>query len=146
MTGWMVYTYINLYMHVSSLLSDSRYTCYLLATSPPPKSFGKNNYATMLQWDAPISLPELPLPLWRSPPLSNAPIPWPTPLTIPNSIRIQSAVLPQYTFRTDRPTDTQTDRWTRRQVYTISAYARYIDRERRANNKWKSCFVVWSYI
>jgi len=38
---------------------------------------------------------------------------------------------------TDRPTDrhTQTDRWARRHVYTISAYARYIDRERCANNK-----------
>ena len=34
------------------------------------------------------------------------------------------------------PTDkqTHTDRWARQQVYTISAYARYIDRERRANN------------
>jgi len=29
----------------------------------------------------------------------------PTPLTTPNGIRIQSAVLPQYTFRTDRPAD-----------------------------------------
>jgi len=27
-----------------------------------------------------------------------------TPFTTPNGIRIQSAVLPQYTFRTDRPT------------------------------------------
>ena len=36
--------------------------------------------------------------------------------------------------QTNRPTPTQTDRWARRQVYTISAYARYIDRERRANN------------
>jgi len=27
-------------------------------------------------------------------------MPWPTPLTIPNSMQIQSAVLPQYTFRT----------------------------------------------
>ena len=43
--------------------------------------------------------------LRRSPPLS--PIPRPTQLTTPNGIRIQSAVLPQYT---SRPTDGQTDR------------------------------------
>jgi len=34
----------------------------------------------------------------------------------------------------DRLTDTQTERLDRRQVSKISAYARYIDRERRANN------------
>jgi len=33
------------------------------------------------------------------------PIPRPTPLTTPNGIRIQSAVLPQYTFRLHRETD-----------------------------------------
>jgi len=45
--------------------------------------------------------------LWWSPPPSNKPIPWPTPLTTPNGIWIQSAILPQYTFRTnrERPTD-----------------------------------------
>jgi len=32
-------------------------------------------------------------------------MPKPTPLTTPNDIGIQSAILPQYTFRTDRPTD-----------------------------------------
>jgi len=46
----------------------------------------------------------------------NTAIPRPTPLTIPNGIRIHSAVLPQYTFRTDTPTD----RWARRQVSKIS--------------------------
>jgi len=40
---------------------------------------------------------------------SNAPI---RPLTAPNGIRIQSAILPQYTIRTDWPTDRQTDRQT----------------------------------
>jgi len=38
---------------------------------------------------------------------------------------------PQYTFRTDR----QTHRHFRRQVSNNSAYARYSDREQRANNK-----------
>jgi len=41
--------------------------------------------------------------------LSNTPIPRPTPLTTPNGIRINSAVLPQYTFQTDRQTNRQTD-------------------------------------
>jgi len=41
--------------------------------------------------------PKLPLPLRRSPPKSNTPIASPTPLTTPNGIGIQSAVLPQYT-------------------------------------------------
>jgi len=49
---------------------------------------------------------------------SNTPILRPTPLTIPNGIRIQSAVLPQYPFRTHR----QTNRWDRQQVYAICAY------------------------
>jgi len=81
-----------------------------------------------LQWDALNSPPKLPLPLhWSppSPPPSNTLILWPTPLTIPNGILIQSAVLPQYTFRTysqtDSKTDKQTDRWSRRQARTMSA-------------------------
>jgi len=57
-----------------------------------------------LQWDAPNS-------------------PRPIPLTITNGIRIQSTVLPQYTFRRDAQTHTQTDRWARRQVRNRSAYA-----------------------
>jgi len=44
---------------------------------------------------------KLPLRLRPSPPLSNAPIPRLTPLTIPNGIWIQSAVLPPYTFQTN---------------------------------------------
>jgi len=41
--------------------------------------------------------PKLTLPLRRLPPNSNTPIPSPTPLTTPNGIRIQSAVLPLLT-------------------------------------------------
>jgi len=44
---------------------------------------------------------------------SNTPIPRPTVLTIPNGIRIQPAVLPQYTLLTDRQTK-QSDRPTER--------------------------------
>ena len=52
---------------------------------------------------------------------SNTPIPQPTPMTTQKRIRISSAILPQYTFRTDRHTDTQRDRWARRQVRNMSA-------------------------
>jgi len=45
---------------------------------------------------------KLPLPLRRSPPHLMHPYAWPTSLTIPNGIQIQSAVLPKYTFRTYR--------------------------------------------
>ena len=78
-----------------------------------------------LQWDAPNSPPKLPL-LRRSPPKSNTPIPSPTPLTTPNSIRIQSAILPQY-----RCADRQT--WDD-MVNHNSALLSYSDSERRANN------------
>jgi len=53
--------------------------------------------------DAPNSPPKLPLPILRYPPPSNIPIRQPTPLTTPNGIRIQSAVVSQFS-RTDRQT------------------------------------------
>ena len=49
-----------------------------------------------LQWDAAKSLPNCPS-LQRPLPKSNTPIPSPTPLTTPNGIRMQSAVLPLLT-------------------------------------------------
>jgi len=58
---------------------------------------------------------------------SNTPISPPTPLTIPNDIRIQLAVLPQYTFRIDRQTHGPTDRWDRWQTSTMNAYALLIE-------------------
>jgi len=59
-------------------------------------AFGKQN------------LQNLPFP-WDVDPY-NTRIPWTTPLTIPNGIQIQSAVFPQFTNRTDRPTDRQINR------------------------------------
>ena len=73
--------------------------------------------------------PKLPLLLRRSPLPSNTPIPRPTPLNTPNGIRIRSAVLPQYTLRTDRPTD----RWSRRMFHNMSRL-RSLDRSDAANN------------
>jgi len=54
--------------------------------------------AHWIQWDAPNSPPKLLLPLHWSPPPSNTPIPQLTPFTILNGIKIQSAILTQYTF------------------------------------------------
>jgi len=56
-------------------------------------------------------------------PQSNTPIPWPTPLTTPNGIQMQSAVL-QYTLWTDRLTGRLGDRTVR-----IPTYNLYIDWE-----------------
>ena len=90
-----------------------------------------HNYATkspLVTMGCPNSSPILPLALRWSPPPSSTPIPQPSPLTISNEIRIQSVVLPQYTFWTVTQTDTHTDRSDKWQVYTISAYDGYIDR------------------
>ena len=81
-----------------------------------------------LQWNAANSPPKLPLPLRRSPPKSNTPIPTPTPLITPNGIWIQSAVSPQY-IRADRQT------WDD-MVSNISALLCYCDSERRAKNRY----------
>ena len=79
-------------------------------TSPAQSNLGKAMPQTpyYLQWDTPNSPAKLPLPLQRSTSASNRPIPWLTPLTIPIGIWIQPVILPQYTFRTDWPTDRQT--------------------------------------
>jgi len=95
-----------------------------ITTSPLQSNLGtaRCSHTTMqqsphwLQWDIPNSPPKLPLPLQRSPPPCNKLIPQPTPLTIPNGIRIQSAILPQYTFQTDLQTDRLTDTDTDRQM------------------------------
>jgi len=49
-------------------------------------------------------------------PLSNTWMPGVTPFTTPNNIRIKSAILPQYTLQTDRPTN----RWSRRMFLHMS--------------------------
>ena len=56
----------------------------------------------------PNSTTNLPLPFRRSLTPSNIPLSQPTPFTTQNGIRIQSTVLPQYTFRTHRQTNRQT--------------------------------------
>jgi len=69
-----------------------------------------------IQWHVPRIPSKLPLHNRRSPLPSNTPLPRPISLTIPNGIWIQSAVIPQYTFRTDRLTDRETDGQTDRQM------------------------------
>ena len=82
------------------------------AGSPPLTA--QNNYARrfpkVTMWRSTFT-PKLPLSLRRYPPPSNTPIPWPTSLTIPNGIQVQSAVLPQYILQTDSHTYRPTDRW-----------------------------------
>ena len=100
------------------------------------------NYARksiLVRMGCPKFTPKTAPSLQRLLPPYNTSISQPTSLTIPNSIQIQSAILPQYTFRTNRhievrPTHTQTNRWARWQISKISTYTRYIDREWRANN------------
>jgi len=61
---------------------------------------------------------------------SNTPVRLPTPLTTSNGIRIQLAVLLEYTFRTHRPTDGKSDRSIPITLYTLCC----ADRERRVRN------------
>jgi len=90
----------------------------------------RHNYATKSPFvtiGCPKCTPKSAHSFQRWPPQSNAPIPRMIPLTIPNGIRIHLAVLPQYTFWTDR--HTQTDRWSRWMFYSNTAYTRYTDRD-----------------
>jgi len=57
----------------------------------------------------------------------NTPILRLTPLTIPNGRWIQSAILPQYTFWTDRLTNWSTDWWDKWQTWTMGVYALLIE-------------------
>jgi len=73
-----------------------------------------------LQWDAPYlhCTKADPSPSTIST-LSNTSIARPTnPTHHPSSMQIQSAVFPEFTHRTDRRTDIQTERWARRQACT----------------------------
>ena len=89
-----------------------------------------------LQWDAPNSPQNCAFPFDDHHPC-NTPIIRPTPLTIPNGIRIHSAVLPHYTFR---HTHTQThahrsiDGLSDMSVRRALTLAVLVDTERRANN------------
>jgi len=84
--------------------------------------------------DVPIGYngkPQNSLLLRRSPPPSNIPIPRSTPLTTHNGTRIQSAVLPQHTFRTYRQRDRSTHGISDRSIpRALTLY--YTDSKRRA--------------
>ena len=69
----------------------------------PPKS------PHWLQWRAPNSPPKVPLSVDRSPNPTTCLIPGPFRPMMPNGIRIRSAVFPQCTGQTDRPTHVRTD-------------------------------------
>jgi len=91
--------------------------------------------------------------------LSNTPISRPILLTTPNSIQINSAVLSQYTFWTDSQNDWLTNKWSRQQTCTKSAYALLIDSDTlktwnhvytrfRQNNQYKApqCFMTYQTV
>ena len=74
----------------------------ITTTSPPAQSnLGRaaSQSPHWLQWDAPNSPPKLPLPF------DDHHLTLDRPTRHPKGTRIQSAVWPQYTFRTDRQTD-----------------------------------------
>jgi len=103
-----------------------------------------HNYATKDHWlqrDTSNSPTKLPLPIRRLPPPSNTPIPWSTPLTTPNGMWIQSAISPQYTLRTDRPTD----RWSRR-MFCSAPLAMLIESDvlKSTCESSSECFLVAS--
>ena len=58
------------------------------ATKSPLVTIGRRKFTPMQTAPSPSTI--------TRPPKSNTPIPSPTPLTTPNGIRIQSAILPQY--------------------------------------------------
>jgi len=62
------------------------------------------------RWRAPNSPRKIPLPMDQSPNPTTCLIPGPVRSTMPNGIRIRSAVFPQCTVQTDRRTDRPTDR------------------------------------
>jgi len=98
---------LQLKSHVSCAVKNKKCQSNLGRAASPPS---RQRITTIqsphwLEWDGPHLPSKLPFPLRRSPPLSNTPISRPTPLTTPNSIQIQLAVLPQYALRTNRQTD-----------------------------------------
>ena len=64
-----------------------------------------------LQWDAPYLPPKLPLSVARSPYPTTCLIHGRVRPTMPNGIRMRSAVFPQCTGQTDPHTDRHRDRW-----------------------------------
>jgi len=109
------------------------------AITSPPKVIWEKRVAAP-HGGRPQFTPKCAPSLRRSQPSSNAAIPQPTPLTNPNGIRIQSAILPQYTFRADRQTDRPTlGIGDRSVIRALTLY--YIDNQRRANNIARHCIM-----
>jgi len=100
-----------------------------------------------LQWDATTSPQNCP-----SSSTITTPSNTPTPLIIHNGIGIHSAVLPQYTLRTDRQTNRPTDRWSRRKLKNINTYVcvtspqRHLRKARRSSADKKNSKLLVSHI
>ena len=78
--------------------------------------------------------PKVPLPVDRSPNPNTCLIPGAVRPMMPNGIRIRSAVFPQCTRQTDRPTDARTNRPTDRPRESLTTIGRYATRATRPNN------------
>jgi len=148
--GWLLADCRNININVTR--PDGRYVGILVAqstqligdttvyrTSPLQSNLGRaRRRPHCLQRNALNSPPKTaPSPSTITTPTYNTPIPRPTTLINRNGIRIQSAVVPQYTFRTDKPTDGIGDSCVSR-AHTLY----YIDSERRVNNG-SLCNKIW---
>ena len=98
-----------------------------------------------LQWRAPNSPPKVPLPVDRSPNPITCLIPGPVRPTMPNGIRIRSAVFPQCTGQTDARTDRRTDRPTDRPRASLKIIGRCATRATRPNNNVRLSWLENAY-
>jgi len=135
-----------------------------IITSPPQSNLGKvrrsrtttQQWPTKywLQWDVSKFTPKTVASSSTINTPSNTTIPQPTPLTALNNIRIQSVILPQYTFRPDRPTDrhthTQIDRPATdtqsisRMCYTYALWTYRLCNASAANGRASACYCYRS--
>jgi len=83
-----------------------------------------------LQWDAPNSPPKLPLPIDVHHPIEYTHQSTDTT----HHVKWHSDPISHFATVHSGPPDTQTERWARRQLDSIRAYARYSDREQRGED------------
>jgi len=101
----------------------------------PPQSFGKSASPPLTQRipigynGSPKFTSKTTLPLRRSPPHLIYQSSTYTPLTTANGIRIQSAILPQYTFGTDTHIDRRNRRQTTKSAYPHALWIAYLHKQ-----------------
>ena len=83
---------------------------YFMVTSLPKVNWEDSRVAALSHTYVPNSPPKVPIPVEGSPNPATCLMPGSVRPTMPNGIRIPSAVFPQCTGQTDRPTHVRTDR------------------------------------